>query len=156
MTLQLRPLRLGKIVPAFDLLLTRMQHLFSVLSGQTIIFFMAIYIFVMLGCKQFGHDYGKQLCIFKLITMIIYLIYWMIIYIRNSEIRTSIIELCKVHQIKCLYLLNLNLKVKNTGTKQHGYSIIVLHYLSGPSTIRLILLYTRIPGEEKKQYITIQ
>lgn len=54
---QLRPLRLGRNVPAFDLLLTRMQHIFSAVSGQTIIFFMAIYIFVVFGCHQFGPDF---------------------------------------------------------------------------------------------------
>ncbi|KAJ6641281.1 Sodium channel protein PaFPC1 [Pseudolycoriella hygida] len=53
----LRPLRLGKVVPAFDLILTRMHHLFSVVKGQTFILFMAIYIFVVFGRREFGEDF---------------------------------------------------------------------------------------------------
>ncbi|XP_031630611.1 sodium channel protein para-like [Contarinia nasturtii] len=54
----LRPLRLGKIVPAFDLLMKRVRHLFSVLRNQTIILCIFIYIFVVFGCRTFAKNYN--------------------------------------------------------------------------------------------------
>lgn len=60
MDLQLRPLRLCKVVPAFDLIMKRVRHLFSVLLNQTIIVCIFIYIFVVFGCRTFGLNYvGK-------------------------------------------------------------------------------------------------
>lgn len=58
--LKLRPLRLAKIVPAFDLLMKRVHHLFSAVGNQTIIVCIFIYIFALFGCRAFGLQYvGK-------------------------------------------------------------------------------------------------
>ncbi|XP_055311841.1 sodium channel protein para-like [Sitodiplosis mosellana] len=60
----LRPLRLGKIVPAFELLLRRVRYLFSVLRNQTIVLCMFIYIFVVFGCRTFGKSYVDNVHLF--------------------------------------------------------------------------------------------
>lgn len=58
--LKLRPLRLAKIVPAFDLVMKRVHHLFSAVGNQTAILCIFIYIFTLFGCRTFGLQYvGK-------------------------------------------------------------------------------------------------
>lgn len=66
---KLRPLRLAKIVPAFDLLMKRMHHLFSVVSNQSIMLCIFIYIFALFGCRTFGVQYVGKFghCIYNMV-----------------------------------------------------------------------------------------
>lgn len=54
---QLRPLRLARMVPEFELLLARLSSFYRKLFTQTVLLAMIIYIFTVFGCRQFGKNY---------------------------------------------------------------------------------------------------
>lgn len=62
--LQLRPLRLGKVLPSFDLILHRFRLLFTRASSQTIFVCIIIFIFTVYGTRHYGLGYIGE-CLFK-------------------------------------------------------------------------------------------
>lgn len=54
---QMRPMRLSKLIPVFDLLLTRLSSFYRKLFTQTVLVAMTIYIFTIFGWREFGRNY---------------------------------------------------------------------------------------------------